>query len=102
SSSGCRNSRNLARIAGWKMLAHPRLPQRLLARHDSGRLIAVEVEAERHHDRAAAVDGAQGGGAWPRLVEPQQGVARTLAGVLHDAAERRYARRGGPKLPGAH
>src|SRR5260370_20038078 len=51
---------------------------------------------------AAAVDGAKGGGARPRLVEPQQGVARTLAEVLHHAAERRDARRGGPTLPGAH
>jgi hypothetical protein len=80
----------------------PRLPQRCLAGDGSGRLIAVEVEAERRHDRAAEADGAQGGGARPRLVEPQQGGARTLADVLHHAAERRDACRGGPTLPGAH
>ena len=57
---------------------NPRLPERCLAGNGPGGLIAVEVEAERDHDRAAAVDGAKGGGARPRLVEPQQGVAWTL------------------------
>src|SRR5258706_14325419 len=80
----------------------PCLPQRCLVGDGSGRLIAVDVEAERDHGLAAEVDGAQGGGARPRLVEPQQGVARTLAGVLdmlgmlNMASERGDARRGGP------
>ena len=56
----------------------PRLPQRCLAGDGSGRLIAVEVEVQRDHARAAAVEGAKGGDARPRLVEPQQGVVRTL------------------------
>jgi hypothetical protein len=33
-------------------------------------------------------DGAKGGYAWPRLVEPQQGVVRILGEILHHAAER--------------
>src|SRR5204863_165354 len=88
-SSECRNSRDLGRIAGWKMLAHPCLPQRLLVRHDSVRLIAVEIETERHQHGATAIECAKGDNAWPRLVEPQQGVVRTLAGELDRATERR-------------
>src|SRR5580698_873128 len=85
----------LARLRGHReAFLDPRLPQRCIPGDGSGGLIAVEVEAERHHDRAAEVEGAQGGGAGPRLVEPQQGVVRTLADVLHHAAQLRDARRG--------
>src|SRR5262245_27285743 len=80
---------------------NPRLPQRRFAGDGSGRLIAVEVEVERHHDRAREGHDAQGGDAWPRLVEPQQGAVRTLADVLHHAAKRRDACRNGPALPRA-
>src|SRR5262249_57005422 len=66
----------------------PRFPERCLVGDGSGRLIAVKVEVQRNHDRAAAVDGAQCGYARPRLVEPQQGVVRTLGDVLRHAAER--------------
>ena len=74
------------------------LARSLLAGDGPGRLIAVEVEAERNH-RAAVVDGAKSGGARPRLIEPQQGVARTLGDLLHYAAQRRNACRGGPSSP---
>ena len=47
------------------------------------------------------VEGAKGGYARPRLVEPQQGVVRTLADVLRHAAERRDTRRRRPTLPDA-
>src|SRR5215831_2149938 len=81
---------------------YPRLPQRRFAGGGCGRLIAVEVEVERRHDRAAEGDDGQGGGAGPRLVEPQQGAAITLAVAdeLHHAAKRRDACRGGPTLSG--
>ena len=52
----------------------------------TGRMIAVKVEAQRDHALAAEVDGAKGGFTRPRLVEPQQGVVRTLADVLRHAA----------------
>src|SRR5262249_42131830 len=64
-------------------------------------LIAVKVEVQRNHDRAAEIDGAEGSHAWPRLVEPQQDVVRTLAEVLRHAAERRDARGRRPTLPDA-
>ena len=42
----------------------------------SGRLIAVQVEVHRYHALAAGeAEGAKGGYARTRLVEPQQGVA---------------------------
>src|SRR5260370_32772858 len=68
-------------------LLNPRLPQRCLAGDGSGRLIAVEVETERRHDRPAVRHDEQGGGAGPRLVEPQQGAVWTLADALHHAAK---------------
>src|SRR5258708_1944220 len=71
---------------------NPRLPERCLAGDGSRRLIAVMVEVQRNHARAAAVEGAQRGYARPRLVEPQQGVVRIFGVVLHHAAERRDAR----------
>src|SRR5881628_236453 len=58
---------------------NPRLPERCLAGDGPGRLIAVMVEVQRNHALAAEVEGAKGGDARPRLVEPQQGVVRTLA-----------------------
>src|SRR5580693_8443610 len=61
-----------------EVLLHPRVPQRLLAGDGSGRLIAVQVEAQCNHTLAAHAEGAQGGYARPRLVDPQQGVARFL------------------------
>src|SRR6516164_1621913 len=60
----------------------PRLPERCLAGDGSGRLIAVKVEVQRDHARAATVKGAEGGDARPWLVEPQQGVVQTLDVVL--------------------
>src|SRR5207248_5601662 len=77
----------------------PRLPWRCLAGDGLGRLIAVMVEVQCNHDRAAAVEGTKGGDARPRLVEPQQGVVRTLGDVLRHAAERRDTRGCGPTLP---
>src|SRR5262245_26562649 len=53
-------------------LLEPRLPERGLAGDGSGRLIAIKVEVQRNHARAAEVDGAKGGHARPRLVESQQ------------------------------
>src|SRR5262245_8675942 len=79
----------------------PRLPQRGLVGDGSGRLIAVKVEVQRNHALAAEVDGAKGGYPRPRLVEPQQGVVRTLADVLRHAAERRDTRGRRPTLPDA-
>src|SRR5262249_32738106 len=79
----------LARLRGHReAFLDPGLPQWRLAGDGSGRLIAVKVEAQRNHARAATVKGAKGGDARPRLVEPQQGVVRTLADVLRHAAER--------------
>src|SRR5213083_218739 len=78
---------------------NPRLPQRCLAGDGPCRLIAVMVEVQRTHALAAEVDGAKGGYARPRLVEPQQGVVRTLADVLRHAAERRDTRGRRPTLP---
>src|SRR5262245_42478282 len=72
-----------------KAFLEPRLPKRGFAGDGLGRLIAVKVEAQRNHARAATVKGAKGGYARPRLVEPQQGVVRTLGDVLRHAAERR-------------
>src|SRR5262249_23981703 len=77
---------------------HPRPPQRRFAGNDSGRLIAVVVEVEHRYDRAGDGHDVQGGGAGPRLVEPQQDAERTLADVLHHAAQRRGAYRCGPTL----
>src|SRR5215469_8073478 len=72
----------LARLQGHReAFLDPRLPQRCLAGDGSGCLIAVKVEVQRNHALAAEVDGAKGGYARPRLVEPQQGVVRTLAEV---------------------
>src|SRR5947209_18871159 len=79
----------------------PCLPQRLLAGDGTGRLIAVKVDVQRNHALAAEVEGAKGGYARPRLVEPQQGVVRTLADVLRHAAERRDTRGRRPTLPDA-
>src|SRR5262249_23970965 len=70
---------------------HPRFPERRLAGDGPGRLIAVKVEVQRNHALAAAVEGAKGGYARPRLVEPQQGVVRTLTVVLCHPAEPRHA-----------
>src|SRR5438552_9441077 len=80
---------------------NPRLPERCLAGDGSGRPIAVMVEVQRNHALAAEVEGAKGGYARPRLVEPQQGVVRTLADVLRHAAERRDTRGRRPTLPDA-
>src|SRR5262249_55528262 len=79
----------------------PRLPQRALACNGSGRLIAVKVQVHGNHARAAHVEGAKGGYARPRLVEPQQGVVWILREVLHDATERRDSRRRRVTLPDA-
>src|SRR3954464_6087296 len=57
------------------------------------------VEAQRNHALAREVEGTKGGYARPRLVEPQQGVVRTLADVLRHAAERRDTRGRRPTLP---
>ena len=78
---------------------NPRFPERCLVGDGSGRLIAVKVEVQRNHALAAEVDGAKGGYARPRLVEPQQGVVRTLADVLRHAAERRDTRGRRPAGP---
>src|SRR4051794_4895602 len=86
----------------WKVLLDPRLPRRRLTGDGAGRLIAVMVEVQRNHDRAAAVEGAKGGYARPRLVEPQQGVVRILGEVLRHTAERRDTRGRRPTLPDAH
>src|SRR6266571_4466961 len=59
------------------------------------------VEVQRNHALAADVEGAKGGYARPRLVEPQHGVVRTLADVLRHAAERRGTRGRRPTLPDA-
>src|SRR5262249_32021840 len=80
-------------------LLKPRLPQWRLVGDGCGRLIAVKVEVQRDHARAATVKGAEGGDARPRLVEPQQGVVRTLGVVLCHAAEGRHARGRRPPLP---
>src|SRR5437762_11947145 len=80
---------------------NPGLPQRCLAGNGSGRLIAVMVEVQRNHALAAEVEGAKGGYARPRLVEPQHGVVRTLDDVLRHAADRRDTRGQRPPLPGA-
>ena len=61
-------------------------PQRCLVGDASGRLIAVEVEVQRDHALATEVEGAKGGYARPRLVEPRQGVVRILGDVLRHAA----------------
>src|SRR5437879_7673128 len=79
----------------------PRLPQRFLAGDGSGRLIAVKVDVQRNHALAAEVEGAKGGYARPRLVEPQQDVVRTLADVLRHTTERRDTRGRRPTLPDA-
>src|SRR5205085_3473249 len=81
---------------------NPRLPERCLAGDGSGRLIAVMVKVQRNHALAAEVEGPKGDYAWPRLVEPQQGVVRTLADVLCHPAERRDTRGRRPTLPDAH
>src|SRR5262245_64931780 len=80
----------------------PRFPERCLSGDCSGRLIAVKVEAQHNHVRAAAVEGAQGGYAWCRLVNPQQGVERILADVLDHATERWDTRWRRATLPDAH
>src|SRR5687767_9072124 len=70
----------LARLRGHReAFLEPRFPERRLVGGGSGRLIAVKVEVQRNHALATEVDGAKGGYARPRLVEPQQGVVRTLA-----------------------
>src|SRR5919198_5544815 len=80
----------LARLLGHReAFLEPRLPQRCLVGDGSGRLIAVKVEVQRNHALAAEVEGAKGGYARPRLVEPQQDVVRAPADVLRHAAERR-------------
>src|SRR5947208_8781400 len=80
---------------------NPRLPERCLAGDGRSRLIAVMVEVQRNHALAAEVEGAKGGYARPRLVEPQQGVVWTLADVLRHAAERRDTRGRRPTLSDA-
>src|SRR5438270_11742952 len=80
---------------------NPRLPERCLAGDGSGRLIAVMVEVQRNHALAAEVEGAKGGYARPRLVEPQQGVVRILGDVLRHPGERRDTRGRRPTLPDA-
>src|SRR5437762_8107874 len=80
---------------------NPGLPERCLAGDGRGRLIAVMVEVQRNHALAAEVEGAKGGYARPRLVEPQQSVVRTLTDVLRHAAERRDTRGCRPTLPDA-
>src|SRR5262245_52415856 len=64
----------------------PRIPVRRLVGDGSGRLIAVKVEVQCNHARAAHVESAKGGYTRPRLVEPQQGVVRTLGEVFRHAA----------------
>src|SRR5438874_5956912 len=92
----------LARLRGHReAFLDPRLPQGCFAGDGSGRLIAVIVEVDRNHALAAEVEGAKGGYARPRLVDPQQGVVRTLADVLRDAAERRDTRGRRPMLSDA-
>src|SRR5437763_14240498 len=87
---------------GREAFLNPGLPERCLAGDGSGRLIAVMIEVQRNHALAAEVEGAQGGYARPRLVEPQQNVVRTLADVLRHATERRDTRGRRPTLPDAH
>src|SRR5688572_12736371 len=82
---------------------HPRLPVRRLVRHGFGRVVAVEVEAQRDHALAAETDCAKRADTRPRLVEPQQHSLRTLAAGLHvfyEPAERGYVRGSAPALPG--
>src|SRR5207302_2415965 len=54
----------------WEVFLKPRVPERGLVGGGFGRLIAVKVDIQPNHDRAAAVDGSKGGYGWPRLVEP--------------------------------
>ena len=61
----------LARLGRhWEVFLKPRVPERGLVGGGFGRLIAVKVDIQPNHDRAAAVDGSKGGYGWPRLVEP--------------------------------
>src|SRR5262249_39168446 len=92
----------LARLRGRReAFLDPRLTRGCRVGDGSGCLITVEVEAERRYDRAGEGHDVKGGGAGPGLVEPQQGAARTLVDVLHNAPQRRDACRNGPTLPGA-
>src|SRR5437588_4897324 len=108
-----RRSFALARLRRHReAFLNPRLPQRRLAGDGLGRLIAVMVEVQRNHALAAEVEGAKGGYARPRLVEPQQGVVRTLASLSAVsrpsfrpsrqtfAADPRPSRRNGTPCPG--
>src|SRR5262249_34980877 len=79
----------------------PRIPERCLVGEGSGRLIAVKVEAQRHHALAAHVVSTDGGYARARAVEPKKGVERTLADILRHAAKRRDTRGRRPTLPDA-
>src|SRR5262249_56511406 len=90
----------LARICRHReALLKPRIPARFLVGGGFGHLIAVKVEVQGDHARATAVEGAEGGDARPRRVEPKEGVVRTLAVVLRHAAERRDARGRRPPVP---
>jgi hypothetical protein len=53
----------------WETFFNPRVPKRPFARDSRGRLIAVEVQADRNHGRTAEVDGAKRSGPGPRLIE---------------------------------
>src|ERR1700737_136566 len=55
-----------------KMFLKPRVPERRLVGDGFGRLIAVKVDVQPNHNRAAAVDGSKGGYGWLWVFEPVQ------------------------------
>src|ERR1043165_9392440 len=71
----------------WKSFLKPGIPERCLAGDGFGGLVAVEVEGEGDHARAAAVEGAEGGDAGTGFVDAQKGVVGILGVELDDAAE---------------
>src|SRR5260370_38909907 len=80
----------LARLGRhWEVFLKPRVPERGLVGGGFGRLIAVKVDIQPNHDRAAAVDGSKGGYGWPRPGEPYQEVVRTFVDLLYHARHTR-------------
>src|SRR5260370_36343461 len=93
----------LARLGRhWEVFLKPRVPERGLVGGGFGRLIAVKVDIQPNHDRAAAVDGSKGGYGWPPLVQPYQDVVPTLVDVLYHSAQRRGTHAPPVALPNSH